>query len=478
MNPEFPKAGRPRISAIARTVGLWLLAGLAYSIWFGSAVRPYVVVLDIIGCVSAIVIAFWRWRETGWTFGSWIVVGVCVVGALLMSQFIIPDRNGIWLDEGEYLRTLHHGFIVRDGVIPFNWRWLEPVLAGPLNVFPTSGADALKTCNFAALAVATVELVGVAHRLGVDRRLARLVPVFLLCSYLGTYAATNRLVVDPFNYAAFVLILHALAADRDQLLRSFLLVAAFNSEKVIYWIPVIVVSKWFRNKHPGAVQLQRALLRTLGICLPVLVYFAILLLATSGASRDTSGTFVEQLHRLAITWVSPKVEDPVAVATMPQMLWFPFGAFTIYALLGLRLVERWLAAMFLLLVPLMGQVLIAHDSERMVAYCFIVYIPLGCVYLTSVLSDLPKSLALATLVVITVLPLAQVYLLPICRLLSDRGYHFVHIVLHVQRELKLWLEAAELLVVGGLLWIHLAVFAPRAASGGGKSALPTSAPSS
>jgi len=38
-----------------------------------------------------------------------------------------------------------------------------------------------------------------------------------------------------------------------------------------------------------------------------------------------------------------------------------------------------------LLVPIVGQTLIAYDTERMVAYAFIVYIPLGAIYLSRAL---------------------------------------------------------------------------------------------
>lgn len=453
MNPE---SGRKAVVAAARIVAVWVSGGLLYSLVFGSGGRSAFVVADCAVICGVLFVAHRLSRGQRWASQPWVALSAACLLAVLLCQLIIADRNGVWLDEGEYLRTLNHGFIVRDGIIPFSWRWLEPVLAGPLNIFPVNGAEALKACNFASLAVAGVELTAVTYRLGADRRLARLVPVFLLCSYLGTYAATNRLAIDPFNYAAFVLILRALAADMDWLMGVLLLIAGFNSEKVMYWIPVIALSKVLRGQPSRA-----ALKRTFYIACPVLVYFLIVVVATRGAASDTSGTFFQQLHRLAFTWISPKVDDPVAIATTSQMLWFPFGAFTIYALLALRLVERWLAATFLLLVPLVGQVLIAHDSQRMVAYCFIAYIPLGCLYLSSALVELPRKVAFVSIVLFAVLPIAGTFLLPVCRVLSDNGYHFVRPVLHVQRELKLVLEAVELIVVVGFLWLHLGVFASR-----------------
>ena len=46
-------------------------------------------------------------------------------------------------------------------------------------------------------------------RLGVSQRLALIVPILFVASNLCAYAATNRLLTDPVNYALFVFIFAA-----------------------------------------------------------------------------------------------------------------------------------------------------------------------------------------------------------------------------------------------------------------------------
>lgn len=455
---------RPIFERVSRVVAVWLCAGLIYSVVFGSlGLRWGYVILDLVALTAGLWVVHRCWTSTTTTFRLWLFIAAFSIALLMVVGFVIHDRAGVWLDETEYLKTLRHGFIVRRGTLPFNLRWLEPVLAGPLNVFPAKDSDALKACNFAALATTSAELVLLLVRLGVLQKLAIAAPIFLLCSYLGTYSAENRLALDPFNYLLFVLILDAMLAAHYRVLSGLLLLAAFNTEKVIYWVPVILTTILLAGSPPcGLPELRRALVTTLRLSAPTLLYLALLFVYVHGSAVDDTGPFVEQLHRLAITPTWAKIEDPVALITTPQMLWFPFGTLTIYALLSLRSIERRYAAIVLLLPPVLGQVLVAHDAQRMVAYSFIVYIPLACLYLTRALGEMPRALANASLCVFIALPLLLTFLIPLCRLASDRGIGFVHPVLHLQRAIRLGLEASELMSLGAFIWLDLVIFSRRA----------------
>jgi len=194
----------------------------------------------------------------------------------------------------------------------------------------------------------------------------------------GVYAASNRLVIDPFNYAAYVIVCHLLVRRAHwRYLPIALLVAACNSEKVIYWLPVIAVAARLRGDswRQAAVAMLRA-------GWPALLYLAAIVVYLRGSETHPTPLFLDIMRTKGIA------------------IWFPFGAFTIYALLAVRRVERWLLALGVLLVPIVGQTLIAYDTERMVAYAFIVYLPLGAIYLSralrgNVLLGLMVALAIA-----------------------------------------------------------------------------------
>jgi hypothetical protein len=330
-------------------------AALALAIWLG-AVAVYAVawwgLID--AAVAAALIATIRRQPLPWrAIGAAVAVGFACVAA---SQLAVPHTAGVWLDESNYLATVRAGTVVRDGMLPFNLRWLAPVLAAYVASLPA--------VNFGALVVTASYLVLLLVRLGVRWPIALASPVFLLSSYLGVYAASNRLVVDPLNYAAAVIVFHLLIRRAHwRYLPVALLVAACNSEKVIYWLPVIAVAARLRGEpwRQAAVAMLRA-------GWPALAYLAAIVLYLRGSQTHPTPLFLENLD-----------------GKMFQAIWFPFGAFTIYALLAVRLVERWLLAILVLLVPIVGQTLIAYDTERMVAYAFIVYIPLGAIYLSRAL---------------------------------------------------------------------------------------------
>ncbi len=381
-------------------------------------------------------------------------ISLMCTAIVLAAHVVVGDQTGIWSDEANYLATMRAGEILRDGTAPFNIRWLVPFLAGPWNVLATSDVDAFKAVNFASFVVTAVYLVLFLVRLRIRFMLALTAPVFLICSYLGLYGAGHRLLVDPFNYAAYVLILHTLVRRADAPYFSIaLLIAAMNSEKAVYWIPVFGMIALFQQARPWALQdVIGAGIRTLRFAAPAAMYFVALAVFVYGSQTDPAPSFMQRLHMMSFTWLSAKItSDTVRLDTF-QMLWFPFGAFTIYALLGLIYCERWLRPLVLLTMPIVAQTLIAHDSRRMVAYSFIVVLPLGFVYLDRMLTMLPERLGWAIVASLVVLAVAQSFLLPVLSRVDVTG---------VPRNfVKLILSGGELALVGSLLFLHLGVFEP------------------
>jgi hypothetical protein len=355
---------------------------------------------------------------------------------VLVSQLVVRDLNGVWADESAYLTTLREGRIVRDGVFPFNLRWLVPLVAGPGNLFPVDGADAIKAINFGALVATAVYLVLLLVRLRVPLVLALAAPVFLLCSYLGVYAGTNRLVLDPFNYALFVVLFHTLLQVRHwPWFGVALLVASLNSEKAIVWIPVFVVVALLRGRR--AIETAKL---ALAYCGPTILYFIAMALYLQ-SSRSESHAFVQNLHVMSLTPLGATISDATVRLNTFQMLWFPFGAFTIYALLGFAtcLRERWLAAFALLVIPIAIQILIASDAQRMAAYGFVVYLPFGFLYLTRVVADVPRLLSTTLIGLAVGLAIVQFYVLP---------------ELRYPNLVRLILSAIELAIVAAIVFVH------------------------
>lgn len=384
------------------------------------------------------------------------------IAAVAASQLLIADRNGIWLDESQYLETLRRGELIRHGLAPFSLRWLVPFLAGRWNVLPVDGALALKAVNFAALALTCFYLMLLLIRLRVPLWLTALAPGFLLSSYLGTYAAGNRLVIDAFNYAMFVLLFHALVRPgHGRLFAALLLLASFNSEKAICWIPIYAAVALLRRPPPQRwtrAALVEVSLETLRVGAPALLYLVAITLYAAPAHTELA-TCGANLHLLSFTSLHVTVKGSCAQSTTFQMLWMPFGPFTVYALLAFAQVARaqatrWLAALPLLLVPVFLQVLAATDTERMVAYAFIVYLPLGFLYLTRAFAALPPWLGRTIAIAMVILAVAEQYLVPTIR------SHHLHVPVNV---LRMSMSALEVVLVGALLYLHHVVFADRAA---------------
>jgi hypothetical protein len=357
------------------------------------------------------------------------------------------------LDESQYLLTLREQRIIPDGLLPFNIRWLVPFFAGRWNFLPLNDMDAVKAINFGAFVIAAMALVLLLVRLRVPLWLAITAPVFLLCSYLGVYGASNRLVLDPANYALYALLFHTLLRrDHWPLFAAVLFVDALNAEKAVYWIPVFVLVTLFRCKLPWT---KRDLLEVGKLSLytltPTLIYLAVLTLYLE-ASRLEANLCFENLHVMSFNSLGGKMTDNVRSNGF-QMLWFPFGPFTIYALLGFAYESaRSIKPIVLLLIPIFIQALVACDTNRMLAYAFIVYLPFGYLYLTRAFTELPKLLAATLLGLSIALAVVEYYLFPILKALDITvGGHRVQLI-------KMSLSAFEVLLVGGIIFVHVALF--------------------
>jgi hypothetical protein len=446
-------------AALALAVGLG--AALLYSAALSSMTRPAWAALDL-ALVGGAMAAVHRYRDALGlaALGERRLAKLAALAALatlavLASQLVVADRNGVWLDESNYLETLRRGELLRDGLRPFNQRWLVPFLAGRWNLLPVEGAEAMKAVSFGALAATGFYLALLLIRLRVPLALAALAPLYLLSSYLGTYAAGNRLVIDPFNYAMAALLFHALVRRaHGPLFAALLLLASFNSEKAIGWLPVYAAVLLLRRPRPrSAAELGAALLEvalaTLRVAWPALLYLAAITLYLAG-SRTELLPCPENVALVAFTWQHPPLRGTCAEATTFHMVWFPFGPFTVYALLGFVSCARWLKALPLLLAPVLLQVVLASDTERMAAYAFIVLLPLGFLYLTRALAALPRGLASGWLLAATLVTVAQHYLVPVVRGLA---------LPFPVRVTRMTMSALEVALVFTLVLLHHAFYA-------------------
>src|SRR5687767_8197524 len=190
------RAAQPSLPVVvvvhtALVVGSWLLASLIYAVVIARSHQVVWIVIDaaLVALCAGVVHA--RGAALGFrslgarrTGKLVAIIGFSIV-LVLIVQLLVRDRNGIWLDESHYLATVRAGHIIRDGVMPFNLRWLMPLLAGRWNILPVDDIDAVKALNFGGFAVAAGFLVVLLVRLRVRLGLALAAPVFLLCSYLG-----------------------------------------------------------------------------------------------------------------------------------------------------------------------------------------------------------------------------------------------------------------------------------------------------
>lgn len=427
-------------------VTIWLAGAIVYSVAFAPAFSVAWLCIDVVLLGAGIYVLRRQWAAIALDWRRLVAIVATAIGVVAAAHAIIHASTGIWIDETNYLRTVREGTIVRDGLAPFNIRWLAPFLAGRFNIIPVDDATALEAVNFGAFVVTAAYLALLVIRLGVRTPYALAVPALLFCSYLGVYGAFNRLVVDAFNYAAFVILFHTLL--RRQHWRYFplvLLVASCNSEKAIYWIPIFAMVALVQAPLSWRHARDVAWL-TLRYSAPALLYLVAITLFVRGSETQSVETFVQNLHLMSFTWLRPKLTDATVAANNFQILWFPFGAFTVYALLGFLAAPRSIKPIALLLLPIALQTLIATDTQRMTAYAFIVYLPFGFIYLARAFTDVPRWFMAPWFALMVAVAIAQYYVLPLKP----------HIPINL---FKLVLSTSEVVLTTSLIFVHHMFFA-------------------
>ncbi|MFN0249223.1 MAG: hypothetical protein ACKV2T_20230 [Kofleriaceae bacterium] len=446
-------------------LAIWLASILAFAVAFATRIEVAWFVVDAILVTLASALVWWRRDRLGFSVlgaRKWLKLALIVavgMGSVLCCWAAIRDWNMVALDESNYLLTLREERIIPDGLLPFNIRWLVPFFAGRWNILPVADMDAIKAINFGAFVVTAVGLILLLIRLGVRPGLAIAAPVFLLSSYFGIYGASNRLVLDPANYALYVLLFHALVRrEHWPYFSIILLVDAFNAEKAVYWIPVFVFVHLLHAAAPGGKWTKAALVdvaKTSAMCLaPTLIYLLVLWIYLAPSRLEANLCF-ENIHHMSFTNLRGAITDNVRSNNF-QTLWMPFGPFTVFALLGFALdARRWMKPIVLLVLPIFVQAVIACDTDRMLAYAFIVYLPFGYLYLQRMSRELPRALWLAFFGAFLVLTVAEHYLFPVAQQLRW------HLPLHAN-VMKMVLSALEIALVAGTLFLHFTFFrAPR-----------------
>ena len=459
----------------AVVVASWLFATVLYAVVVAKSRQLAWIAID--GAVIALC-GWWIYirrdalgfRSLGPRRGAKLlaIIAFATLCALIV-QLVVRDLNGVWLDESNYLATVRAGHIIRDGRLPYNLRWLVPLLAGSWNVLPVDDADAVKAINFGAFAVTGAFLILLLVRLRIRLGLALAAPVFLLCSYLGVYGARNRLVLDAFNYALYVILFHlAMRREHRGLFGATLLVSAFNAEKAIYWVPVVFLVEALRGEPPSPDRSRRqwwtlyrhpAVLHTVWCCGPTVLYILAIRLYLAPSVTEWNLCF-ENIDVMSLSALRAEITNPMVKGNTFQALWLPFGAFTMYALLGFSLAERWMKPIVLLLIPIFIQNVIACDGERMMAYSFIVYLPFGYLYLARAFTDMPRALARTLFGLSVALAVLEHYLFLVGPHL--RVAAITHFITGNIGLLKMILSATELALVGTIVFVHLTFFPGRA----------------
>jgi hypothetical protein len=476
----------PVIAAVhaALVIASWMFASLIYAIVVVRSRQLGWVAID----AAVIAVCVWLVRARPDALGfralgrrrgaKLLAIVVLGTACALIVQLVIRDRNGVWLDETNYLATVRAGHIIRDGRLPYNLRWLTPLLAGRWNILPVDDMDAVKAINFGAFAVTAAFLVLLVVRLRVPLGLALAAPVFLLCSYLGIYGATNRLVLDAFNYAMYVILFHLLVRrEHAGMFAAVLLVCAFNAEKAIYWVPVFLLVAILRGEPSPAAGTRRwfalhrhpAVRLAIWCCAPTVLYVIAIRIYLAPSITEWNLCF-ENIDVMSLSALGADITNKLVKPNSFQSMWLPFGPFTVYALLGFPLAERWMKPVALLVIPIFIQNLIACDGDRMVAYAFIVYLPFGYLYLARAFTDMPRALARVLFGFAIAVTVAEHYMLPVVR--RFRSYELAADLFASSDLVKLVFSATELVLVGTILFVHFTWFHGRAAGAGHDSSAP------
>lgn len=433
---------------VALAVAIWLAGTLVYVAKFIGFAQPAWFAIDAVVAAGCFGVAMWRWNDLGIRVVSRVqLVALVLLSVICVEQImaLVHDLHWMAMDETQYLATLREGTLRTHAFMPFNMRWLMPILAGPLNVIPANDEAALASLNAGALVVTSVYLALLVRRLGVRLSLAFIAPIILFSSFLGEFAGMDRLVLDPFNYAFGVLIFHAfLRREHARLLAVLLVIAGFNSEKTLYWIPVLGLAERFRGAS-----IKDAVVYMLKVGGPFLVYLAALMFLLRHSTAPDNHSYVQHLHQMSPTWLDVQITKWPVPQKKFQFYWFPFGGFTVYALLGLRVAEKWLCAVALMLLPIYFQVMVAYDTERMVAYAYIVYLPFGFLLLEHAFRSFPRWLPYVLTVLLVALAFSQRWLV---------YYEIIPAMAPPSRLVKLVISTTEILLVASIAYLHLVVF--------------------
>ncbi|MFN0247448.1 MAG: hypothetical protein ACKV2T_11230 [Kofleriaceae bacterium] len=441
----------------AFALALWFLGTLVYVAKFVGFSQPLWFAIDSVIVVACFGLVFWRWEE----LGIRVVTRLQLVAIIAVSTYcaykvlaIVPDRHWMAMDETQYLATLREGTLRMDGpnaFMPFNMRWLLPILAGPLNIIPADDMAALAALNLGGIVVTAVYLALLLRRIGVRYSLALLSPVFLLSSFLGEFTGIDRLVVDPMNYAFYVLIFHAfLRREHARLLAVLLLIAGFNSEKTLYWIPVLGCAELLRRERPWSLSdIKASAIYMLKVGGPFLAYLALLLFLLRNTTAPDNYSYIQHLHQMSPTWIQVDITKWPVPESRFQLYWFPFGGFTVYTLLALRIAPKWITTVALMLLPIYVQPLFSYDMERMIAYSFVIYLPLGVYFLEHAFRSFPRWLPPVLTVLLVGLAVSQRYLVYL---------EIIPPVASPSRFVKLVMSSTEILLIATIVYLHLVVF--------------------
>ncbi len=368
MAPVAATPARRCIAHGALSLAVGLLAAVTYAALFAT-VRASWLGIDLVAIAATAGLAYALRSNLAGVWGTWrhaCFAALWCLAIVIVQQLLVHDANYVGSAERAYLETLYAKQIVRDGPYPFSARWLAPFLAGRWDVLPATDADALKALNAAGLVLTAFWLIALLARYRVPVALAAIAPLYVFGSYLGMYAGIDRLMLDPVNYALFVALAHfVLRPGYVGPLAATLLVTAFNTEKVVYWFPVIAIAAWALHEGSSRARLARSLRVTVLACSAVAAYLVILRLYL-------------QPSEILSYWL------PGNLLQLANLV-FPFGALTLFAIAGFVRFPR-MRPIAVLLVPIYLSVLIATDARRMVAYSFIVIVPLAFRYVAACLT--------------------------------------------------------------------------------------------
>ncbi|HEX7477393.1 MAG TPA: hypothetical protein VF331_06275 [Polyangiales bacterium] len=278
--------------------------------------------------------------------------------ALVATAFAYVRDAARWQlfgDNIHYIRMATEG-LHSETAQPFASRWLTPLLAGGWNITPCVGWHALSGFNFACLAVAFFGTAVVARRLS-GTFWAGILAIFVLSlSEFARYAAYNRLLTDPANYALHALIAVLFLDRRRVAFAAALLLAALNSEKVLVLCPL-----------------------AFALSLPAPRVRALVSWLLLGSATVAPAALVLVLRWHAWHGQAPVGYDPDGAAALaawpPGTVYFPFMACTVPALLSLLARPGRTSLLGLTAVAAFVQVAFASDTERMTAYAFVCLVP-------------------------------------------------------------------------------------------------------